>query len=234
MELGCVARALVALVLLVPSTVMASNKEICVAAHELYQLFSLQHQTIEAREQLVICSDPVCPGLVREDCSQWLVEMDKKLVSVSARPPAATALPPRATQDVPQVYTKAIAPRAQLGRPSRSPSFVKSSQALWTAGALGVVSFGSAAYFGIGGWRDAENLRRTCAPNCDQSQVSAIRARLLIADVSLLAGLGFSALTAWLVWDEHSRKVTAPGEGSVGLSAVVGRGGAQLLYSSNF
>jgi hypothetical protein len=121
--------ACVALVLVVPAPVMASNKEICVAAHALCQQLSLQHQTVEAREQLVICSDPVCPGLVREDCSQWLVEMDMKLVSVSARPLVAAARPPRVTHDVPQVYTKAMAPRGQPGRSLGSQSLSKSSQA---------------------------------------------------------------------------------------------------------
>ena len=148
--------ACVALVLVVPAPVMASNKEICVAAHALCQQLSLQHQTVEAREQLVICSDHVCPGLVREDCSQWLVEMDMKLVSVSARPLVAAARPPRVTHDVPQVYTKAMAPRGQPGRSLGSQSLSKSSQAPWIAGTLGIVAFGSAAYFGIGGWRDAE------------------------------------------------------------------------------
>ena len=227
---ACVALA----ALVVPAPVMASNKEICVAAHELYQQLSLQRQTTEAREQLVICSDPVCPGLVREDCTQWLVEVDRKLLSVSPQHLAVAASPPPVTQETPQVHTKAMVLSVQAGGSSRSPSRSKSSQAPWIAGTLGIVAIGSAAYFGIGGWRDAETLRRTCAPNCDQSQVSNIRTRLLIADVFLFAGLGFSALTAWLVWDRHSRKVTAPTEGGGGLSAVVVRGGAQLLYSSNF
>lgn len=230
-KLSHLAVACLALTAVFPSSAMASEKEVCVSAHELYQQLSLRRQTVPAREQLLICSDPVCPRLVREDCSQWLVEMDKRLVSIPAESLVAPAPPPCVTQDVPRVH--AVVPRNQPGRSLR----VRSSplaQAPWITGALGIAAFGSAAYFGIGGWQDAEGLRRTCAPNCDQSQVSAIRTRLLVADISLLAGLGFSALTAWLIWGGHPAKSTVPTDSNGGLSAAIGRGSAQVRYSANF
>jgi hypothetical protein len=225
--------ACVVLALCVSFPAMASDKELCVAAHELYQQLSLQRQTVQAREQLVICADPVCPRLVREDCTQWLVEMDKRLVSVPAPPPASSAVHPCATQDVPRVHATAPPRHSQSARsPGTQSSLV--AQASWVTGALGIAALGSAAYLGIGGWQDANTLRRTCAPNCDPSQVSAIRTRLVIADISLLAGLGLGALTAWLVWGDHAAKSTVAPNASDGLSATVGRGGAQVRYSTNF
>jgi hypothetical protein len=55
----------------------------------------------------------------------------------------------------------------------------------------------------------------------------------MIADISLIAGLGFSALTAWLVWHDHSDQAAAPTNRS-GLSAVVRPDGAQVLYSARY
>ena len=86
----------------------------------------------------------------------------------------------------------------------------------------------------ITGWQDAETLRRTCAPNCGSSQLSAIRTRLFIADISLLAGVGFSALTGWLLWNSHSTKSAVPADVRSGLSAAIGPGSAQVRYSANF
>jgi len=111
----CMAAACISLALVVPSPVMASDKDVCLDAHKLYQQLSSQRLTIEAREQLVICSDPVCPRLVRRDCSQWLVEMDKKLLSISAHSPVGAASPPCTTQAVPLFHTKSRAQKS--GRP---------------------------------------------------------------------------------------------------------------------
>lgn len=58
-------------------------------------------------------------------------------------------------------------------------------------GALGVAALGSFGYFGITGRHDASELADGCGRNrtCSESQVSPVRTKLLIADVSLGVGL---------------------------------------------
>jgi hypothetical protein len=61
-------------------------------------------------------------------------------------------------------------------------------------GAVGVVALGSFTFFGIKGKSDASDLRSKCAPNCAQSDVDAVKSKLLIADISL--GVGVVAIAA--------------------------------------
>jgi hypothetical protein len=72
--------------------------------------------------------------------------------------------------------------------------------AAWVTGGLALASFGTAASFGVTGWLDARSLRESCAPNCAASRVSSVRQNLLMADLSALAGVAFSAATAWMIW----------------------------------
>jgi hypothetical protein len=60
---------------------------------------------------------------------------------------------------------------------------------VWVLGGVGAVALGSFAYFGLTGASDASNLRNTCAPRCSDSSVSNVRQKLLIADISLGAGV---------------------------------------------
>jgi hypothetical protein len=55
----------------------------------------------------------------------------------------------------------------------------------------------------------------------------------MIADISLIAGLSFSALTAWLVWQDHSAQAATP-TNRIGLSAMVRPDGAQVRYSATY
>lgn len=70
----------------------------------------------------------------------------------------------------------------------------------WVTGVFALASFGTAAVFGVTGMLKAQSLKDTCAPNCSSSAVSAARQDLLIADVSALTGVAFSAVTAWIIW----------------------------------
>jgi len=66
-------------------------------------------------------------------------------------------------------------------------------------GAIGVVAIGSFAFFGITGKSDVSDLRDTCAPNCQQSQVDSARSKLIVADISLGVGVVALGVATWMV-----------------------------------
>jgi hypothetical protein len=60
----------------------ASDKEACVVAHEQAQELRRASKLLEARDELVACSQSSCPALVRADCAPWLNDVDNALPSV--------------------------------------------------------------------------------------------------------------------------------------------------------
>lgn len=67
----------------------------------------------------------------------------------------------------------------------------------WVLGGVGVVGIGAFATFGILGLsekgdREAPVAEGGCAPNCSDDEVSSVRTKLVLADVSL--GIGVAAL----------------------------------------
>jgi len=99
-------------------------------------------------------------------------------------------------------------------RPSGPP------RAALLPGGLAVVALAGAAFFGWRGLSQAADLGRACAPDCDPAQVSPVRRQLLIADLSLLAGVGLGAVTAWIIWSDGPRETAgAPSSASRGRSA---------------
>jgi hypothetical protein len=67
-RLGVVLCALVT----VPSAARAGDKEACVQAHARAQQLRHQGHLLQARRELLTCSAAACPGVVVEDCSNWL------------------------------------------------------------------------------------------------------------------------------------------------------------------
>lgn len=59
-----------------------ADADSCVSAHESAQRHRREGQLVRAREQLLSCAQPSCPGLVRNDCGAWLAEVDASLPSV--------------------------------------------------------------------------------------------------------------------------------------------------------
>jgi hypothetical protein len=55
-------------------------------------------------------------------------------------------------------------------------------------GGVGVLALGSFALFGISGKNDVDDLQK-CKPNCAESDVDSARTKLIIADISLGAGI---------------------------------------------
>ena len=58
------------------------TKAQCVEADDRAQSLRREGKLAEVRAQLAICADPVCPGLVRDDCSQRLDELERVQPSV--------------------------------------------------------------------------------------------------------------------------------------------------------
>ena len=101
-----------------------------------------------------------------------------------------------------RVVTVSMAPVARdAPPPSRAAS--GPGPLVWTAGALSVVALGSFAYFGLTGDARGSELENGCGrtQTCAPHDVSSVRTRYLVADVSLgvsAIALGV-ALAAWLL-----------------------------------
>jgi hypothetical protein len=91
-----------------------------------------------------------------------------------------------------RVITAKIAPPAQpaVGAQTRSVEVTPRSPVLgFTLLGVGVAG---AAVFGVlaaSGQHDVDQMRDTCAPGCDQSKVDSAKTKILVANVSLGAGL---------------------------------------------
>jgi len=74
-------------------------------------------------------------------------------------------------------------------------------------GVLGLAGFAGLAASG----RSAESrLETTCAPNCNEDQVASVRAKYIIADVSLLVGVGGIGLASYFILRKGAAPRTEP------------------------
>ena len=64
-------------------------------------------------------------------------------------------------------------------------------------GAVAIVAFTGAVYFGTQGRTELDSLHR-CAPSCSPSDVSALKVDMIGTDVSLGVGVLASSLATWL------------------------------------
>ena len=229
-----------------PPAVQTVDKASCVAAHEAAQDFRQRGLRAQTREQLLLCVDPRCPGLVAAECRTLLADIDLPApandnAGSSPAPPSSEAEAAQPPPDpgernsVGAVASPAEEPEATMsgGRapeppraravaaaPLRNPPPSGPPRASLLPGGLAVVALAGAAFLGWRGLSQAADLRRTCSPDCDPSQVSPVRRQLLIADLSLVAGLGLGAVTAWIIWSDGSRETgAAPSSASRGRSA---------------
>ena len=158
-----------------------------------------------------------------------------KCCAVASQPKAG-----QATLHLPPPFLPA--PRDAPARGARSPG---PSLSVLLPGALALAAFGTAAYLGWQGLSRADELHRTCSPDCDPAQVSPVRRQLLMADVSLMTGVGLGTLTAWMIWKARRPEDTsaAPltmnkGRGAAspeeGWSLVPRLGVVQVAYGGHF
>ncbi|WP_156041012.1 hypothetical protein [Chondromyces apiculatus] len=60
---------------------------------------------------------------------------------------------------------------------------------VWVLGGIGIASLGVGATFGILGITQKSDLEDTCAPRCNDTDVSAVRTKLLAADIGVGVGV---------------------------------------------
>ena len=98
-----------------PRAARADETEACVAAYEKAQELRIEKRLRAAREQLVVCSQTACPKAARDDCAQWLGEIDLTLPSivVSARR-AGRVVPARVFVDGAEIAGEAAARPIQV------------------------------------------------------------------------------------------------------------------------
>lgn len=63
----------------------ADNKAACIAANESGQKLRDEHQLIRARAQFLACSRDACPGVIKKDCIDAMVDLERRLPSVVVR-----------------------------------------------------------------------------------------------------------------------------------------------------
>lgn len=66
-----------------PAPAAWADDEACAAAYERAQEQRRLGRLIRAREQLLVCSQPRCPGFVVDDCRRWFGEVDEALPTVA-------------------------------------------------------------------------------------------------------------------------------------------------------
>ncbi len=72
-------------------------------------------------------------------------------------------------------------------------------------GGTGLLALGGSFYMRLNADSQADHLRGSCAPSCDQSSRDALSDKLVVANVALGVGIGFIALAAadWLFDPRH-------------------------------
>jgi hypothetical protein len=128
-------------------------------------------------------------------------------------------------------------PQATPAEVAPPPSGGKSGPpvATWVLAGVGLAALGSFGYFGLTGASDASNLRNTCAPRCSSSSVSDVRQKLLIADISLGAGVISLAVAGILLFSSgHHEEPARPHEARFSVDVVPVTGGQVGVLTGRF
>ncbi|MDB4997939.1 MAG: hypothetical protein JWM74_5371 [Myxococcaceae bacterium] len=97
-------------------------------------------------------------------------------------------------------------------------------------GALGVAGIGSFFFFHLSAKSDLDELRGRCAPRCTDSELSDVNTKIIIADVSLGAGVVALGIATYLIISRPS----APKSVQVGAGVAPTPGGAIGGISGSF
>jgi hypothetical protein len=116
-------------------------------------------------------------------------------------------------------------------RPVRAQRRYRVPAASVVFGAFGAVALGSFAYFGITGRHDASRLAEGCGRNktCSEGEVSPVRTKLLVADVSLGVGLVSLGAATYLFFAGNEKPAPA-----VTADVAVGRDGGRVGVRARF
>jgi hypothetical protein len=110
----------------------------------------------------------------------------------------------------PAPYLREAARPARDAPPSPAEGGTTVRPAAWVFAGLAVVAGGSFAYFGATGKSELDSLHSGCAGHCDPSAVSAAWNKLIVADVSLAAGLASVGVATWLfLWPRRTAAAQA-------------------------
>lgn len=82
MKKGVAITALVVLAVAGPRRAEADDLHDCASAYEQTQRLQQKNQLVDALEAANKCAMPVCPQVLRDDCTKWTSDLEKKLPSV--------------------------------------------------------------------------------------------------------------------------------------------------------
>jgi hypothetical protein len=82
--------------------------------------------------------------------------------------------------------------REKPAEQGQTPRRFSPPASVWILGGIGVAGLATGAILGIKGQLDRRDLRNSCAPTCDQSQVDSIQREWIIGGIA--AGVGAAAL----------------------------------------
>ena len=129
-------------------------------------------------------------------------------------PPAAPPEPPAQPQNPP---------------PQDSSTDGRSNVVPIVFGAVGVVGVAGFATFAVLGREQESDLQATCAPHCTDAQVAPVRAKYLVADVSLGVGvLALAASTYFFLQDLPANESVASRRWTVSFASRKGGGVASV------
>lgn len=68
-----------------PAAAQEIDAGACVDAHTSAQKLRADGKLRAARQQLLVCAQPACPAIARNDCTSWLTDLDKEQPSIVFR-----------------------------------------------------------------------------------------------------------------------------------------------------
>lgn len=103
-------------------------------------------------------------------------------------------------------------------------------------GGVGVVGVAAFVTLGVVGKNQRDELRETCAPACSEDDVSSVRTKLVLADVSLGVGLVALGVGTYLFITSPGSPppAKAPAAARVWLDVAPGAGGGSLTVRGTF
>jgi len=103
-----------ALVTTAAAPAFADETESCSHAYELGQRFRQESKLVDARKELLICAQDLCPPVLRKDCVAWLAEVAETMPAISIQARGADGCDrPQATAWIDGV----LIPHGAEGRP---------------------------------------------------------------------------------------------------------------------
>ena len=274
----------------VATRAVAIEKDECVAAYEATQKLQKEGKLVDAREQALTCAQEGCPSVVRDECTQWAVDIEKATPTVvfvvtdpdgkdvtdvtvsvddtkitdhlDGKPKAidvgkhklrfeATGFAPTEMEILARAgeHDRTIEVKLSTGGSDATTTSDESTNttgmtrptpvATYVFGALGIVSLGAFAAFGLSGNSKRKALDdANCKPTCDSSDVDAAKKAYLFADISLgVSVVSFGLATLFYLSrgeDEAKPAPAASGIQNVKVDVAALKGGGAAVVGFQF